>query len=286
MCSTVDSTAKCVLCRPAEIMWGWVAVVANVPLFNIEQWWTMLNNVEQCWTMLNNIEQCWTMLNNVDSTVFNSDSPHCAKACSPQYTSSFLNFNFIIHHVQLDIAEKCFQLYSKVDYCAVLIVRLYEDCTTLILYSVLLVRWLYDNCTTRILYSVLIVLYADPILATIVLYADPAHLSADYCLLPWWISYWTGQIGQRAICELRHVITSLFNKLTVQYSKSKSSKLKSKFWVHNAGLFWHIEVESFSGTHDRINCKFCCCSVFKFLRDLVSLLFWGVYWIGVPRGLP
>ena len=112
------------------------------------------------------------------------------------------------------------------------------------------------------------------------------HLSADYCLLPWWISYWTGQIGQRAICELRHVITSLFNKLTVQYSKSKSSKLKSKFWVHNAGLFWHIEVESFSGTHDRINCKFCCCSVFKFLRDLVSLLFWGVYWIGVPRGLP
>ena len=37
MCSTVDSTAKCVLWRPAEIMWGWVAVVANVPLFNIEQ---------------------------------------------------------------------------------------------------------------------------------------------------------------------------------------------------------------------------------------------------------
>ena len=118
-------------------MWGWVAVVANVPLFNIEQRWTMLNNV--------------------DSTVFNSDSPHCAKACSPQYTSSFLNCNFIIHHVLLDIAEKCFQLYSKVDYCAVLIVRLYEDCTTHILYSVLLVRWLYDNCTTRILYSVLIV---------------------------------------------------------------------------------------------------------------------------------
>ena len=36
--STVDSTAN-VFCgsRPAEIMWGWVAVVANVPLFNIEQ---------------------------------------------------------------------------------------------------------------------------------------------------------------------------------------------------------------------------------------------------------
>ena len=138
-------------------------------LNNDGQCWTMLNNVEQCWTMLNNIEQCWTMLNNVDSTVFNSDSPHCAKACSPQYTSSFLNCNFIIHHVLLDIAEKCFQLYSKVDYCAVLIVRLYEDCTTHILYSVLLVRWLYDNCTTRILYSVLIVLYADPILPTIIL---------------------------------------------------------------------------------------------------------------------
>ena len=114
---------------------------------------------------MDNVEQRWTMLNNVDSTVFNSDSPHCAKACSPQYTSSFLNCNFIIHHVLLDIAEKCFQLYSKVDYCAVLIVRLYEDCTTHILYSVLLVRWLYDNCTTRILYSVLIVLYADPILS-------------------------------------------------------------------------------------------------------------------------
>ena len=106
---------KCVLWGRAEIMWGWVAVVANVLLLNIEH----------------------------------------------------TRFSLFVHWTHRSAFH-----FPKVDCVAVLRLTV-----------------------------------------------DPAHLSTDYCLLPWWISYWTGRIGQWAICEPAHMITGRFNKLVVQHSK-------------------------------------------------------------------
>ena len=151
---------KCVLWGRAEIMWGWVALVANVLLFNIEHALLSLCLPISC------------------SLHY---SQHYAITCIPQYTFSLLNCDFTI-----------------------------PACQPI---TILCVHWTHRGT------------FHFPkvdCIAVLRLTVDPAHLSTDYCLLPWWISYWTGRIGQWAICEPAHMITGRFNKLAVQHSKSEA----------------------------------------------------------------